>query len=281
MEKKVAIKEISIDEEKVETQNTSLGIWKTQIKTEIGMLKKLVHENIIGIFGAYFHSINNSIWLVLELMDCSLTEILYLYDSHDQLRLTEPIMARVFVEVLQALEFMHSHNIIHRDLKSDNILINSQGKIKLGDFGMSCYFSPEEEKRIPPVIMGTIYWLAPEITNMEFFGYKGDIWSLGIVGREMISGIPPYIDQEEHPDYRWPLLAQVAQGPPHLDSSDNWSNTLVDFLDLCLTIDYDERPTASKLLQHKFCQEACNMDVFVKFVSLVMLEIPKIRDKEN
>jgi len=135
---------------------------------------------------------------------------------------------------------------------------------------MSCQFEKNEEKRSPPVIMGTIYWLAPEILSMNFFGFKCDIWSLGIVGHEMVSGMPPFLDHEEDQNCRWPLLALVSHGPPPLENAEKYSSGLRSFLEGCLTEDYDARPSAEELLEHEFCTEMCNLVEFREFVEKTM-----------
>ncbi|NXP95288.1 PAK3 kinase, partial [Passerina amoena] len=91
---------------------------------------------------------------------------------------------------LQGLDFLHSNNVIHRDVKSRNILLRTDGSVKLADFGLSTQLTPEHSRRSS--VVRTTWWMAPEVVTHEPYGPKVDIWSLGIVGIEMIEQEPPY-----------------------------------------------------------------------------------------
>ncbi|XP_023800885.1 serine/threonine-protein kinase PAK 3-like, partial [Cyanistes caeruleus] len=100
-------------------------------------------------------------------------------------------IATVCQECLRGLAFLHANNIIHRDIKSGNILLGLDGSVKLADFGLCVQFIPE--KRKPRARVGTAFWMAPEVLRGVPYGPKVDIWSLGIVGIEMAKGEAPYI----------------------------------------------------------------------------------------
>lgn len=159
------------------------------IINEIGIMKICSKggSNIVNCKEAYEY--NKKIWIFLELMDCgALTD----YVGNDRSVLTEEVCSYILLQTVRGLFALHKRNIMHRDIKSDNILINSKGDIKLADFGYSAQLTKEKAGRKTRV--GTIYWMAPElIKGKKNYDSKVDIWSFGIFALELADGEPPYL----------------------------------------------------------------------------------------
>ncbi|XP_076315630.1 serine/threonine-protein kinase PAK 2-like [Tachypleus tridentatus] len=169
--------------------------------------------------------------------------------------LCENEISVVCKEVLKGIEFLHTNNVIHRDIKSSNILLGKDYSIKLADFGLCAKISPKQNKRTS--VVGTRQWMAPEIIIGKMYGPEVDIWSLGITVIEMIDGQPPYYD--ENSDMIYNLI--LTNGKPEIENKHNLSPVFQDFLNKCLEVDVTKRYTASELLKHPFIElaDGCNL----------------------
>lgn len=158
---------------------------------------------------------------------------------------TETEMGAVSHGVLKALKYLHKNSIIHRDIKPSNILITESGKIKLGDVGVACYMKNGEKRKS---IAGTLRFVSPEMLSEDGYNEKIDIWALGMILLEMAEGTPPFKDTH---DARILCLLSEKESPK-LTNPSKHSDKFVDFLSKCLTVDPEERPSASALLKHPF-----------------------------
>ncbi|NXS00594.1 PAK3 kinase, partial [Oxylabes madagascariensis] len=123
--------------------------------------------------------VNEELWLVMEYMDGgSLSNVI------NETDMTEREIAAVSRECLQGLDFLHSNHVIHRDVKSRNVLLRTDGSVKLADFGLYAQHPPEQSRRSS--VAATPGWMAPEVMLGQPYGPKVDIWSFGIVGLEMV-----------------------------------------------------------------------------------------------
>lgn len=223
------------------------------LENEIAMMESCRHENIVEYIGAYSH--NQDLWIVMELMSGGkLTDLLL--NTH----FSEPEIACVCKYCLVALKFLHDGQRIHRDIKSDNVLLGADGTVKLADFGFCAELTSAADKRRS--VVGTPYWMAPEVIRGVDYDTKVDIWSLGIMALEMADGEPPLLDL---PPLR-ALFIIATQPPPTLREPEKWSSTFKDFLAAALAKSPQKRASADELLQHPFVQKACDTKFLVELL---------------
>jgi len=223
--------------------------------SEVHMQQQCKHENIVELIACYY--IDEQLWVVLEFMGCgSLTGILELFPG---IKMQEPEIAYTMKETLKALEYLHVSHQVHRDIKSDNVLIGMGGEVKLADFGFAAQLTQKQQKRV--TVIGTPFWMAPELFQGDPYDAKVDIWSVGIMLMEMCEGEPPYMDL---PTARALFLISTQPMPPLAEK--HWPPELVDFLNKCLTRDPKQRASSTELLQHPFLRTAANAQGLVSFL---------------
>jgi len=224
--------------------------------TEISIMKNSRHPNVVEYIESYL--VRDKLWVIMEYMDGGcLTEIL---DQFEQMQLSEAQIAYVCSCTLKALSYIHSLHRIHRDIKSDNLLLGTNGDVKLADFGYAAQLTQNKQKRT--TIVGTPYWMAPEVIRGQNYDTKVDIWSLGIMVMEMLEGEPPYM---EFPPLR-ALFLITTKGVPPLKNPQAHSSELQSFLNLCLEKSPEARGSADQLLAHPFIRMACAPAEFAKAI---------------
>lgn len=219
------------------------------IENEIGLQMLCRHPNIVNITPPiYVH--RREVFIPMELMDASLTEQI------KREPFAEPFMAYVCKHMLMGLSAMHNFFRMHRDIKSDNVLVDTKGNVKLADFGFAAEFTQEQSKRQTTV--GTPFWMAPELIQGRKYDQLVDVWSLGITLLEMAELDPPLINE---PPLRALLLITVND-PPTFKQPELWSRECNHFLKKCLIKDPKRRATAAQLLMHPFISSACDKAEF-------------------
>lgn len=184
-------------------------------------------------------------------------------------------IATILKGILLALEYVHQHDQVHRDIKPGNVLINDEGTVKIGDFGVAASLLEEGRKRARYTVIGTLSYMAPEVLNKEIsYTQKADIWSLGITAYEFATGSSPY--------QNFPPLSIVIQilksPPPRLPKDETYSPELYDFVKVCLNHQTENRPTASTLLEHDFIKKAKDGKYLVE---TLLSQIPPLEQRSQ
>ncbi|KAM6033199.1 serine/threonine-protein kinase PAK 4 isoform 2-T3 [Chlamydotis macqueenii] len=210
---------------------------------EVVIMRDYQHENVVEMYNSYL--VGDELWVVMEFLEGgALTDIV----THT--RMNEEQIAAVCSAVLKALAVLHAQGVIHRDIKSDSILLTHDGRVKLSDFGFCAQVNKEVPRR--KSLVGTPYWMAPELISRLPYGPEVDIWSLGVMVIEMVDGEPPYFNEP-------PLKAMKMirdNLPPKLKNGHKVSPSLKGFLERVLVRDPAQRATAAELLKHPFLAKA-------------------------
>ena len=228
------------------------------LKNEIALLNLSRHPAIVEYRETFAKEDN--MWLVQELVHGgTLTDVL-----GPSIRIPEHIIAYVVRSVLQGLAYLHRAQRLHRDVKSDNVLVSYQGDVKLTDFGFATGLTTEQCQRQSTV--GTPYWMAPELIQGEPYDSRADIWALGVLLIELAEGKPPYLDEVT------PLraLLMITANPSPTLAAPHWSPEINHFLAACMAKNPSERPFAEQLLLHPFMSSAGTREEFSHFATDIL-----------
>ncbi|CAF0729510.1 unnamed protein product [Brachionus calyciflorus] len=259
---------------------------RNQILRELTVLHECNSPYIVGFYGAY--TCDGEINICMEYMDGGSLDLVLRKVN----RIPENILGKITESVLMGLKYLReSHQIMHRDVKPSNILINSNGDIKLCDFGVSGQLIDS----MANTFIGTRSYMSPERLEGNCYTVQSDIWSLGLSLVEMAIGRYPIpvpnedeiiklfqIDpkgtspRSENRSYGQPmaifeLLEYIVNEPPPTLPQSCFSNDFIDFLEICLKKEPSDRSDLNSLLQHRFIQKFKSepADTIVKWINQV------------
>ncbi|CAE8728080.1 unnamed protein product [Polarella glacialis] len=211
---------------------------RDQLINEIHTLFRITKSHfLIELYDAYVHKESGCVHVALEYMDYgSLADVKHRVDF-----VPEHLLALIMMQILEGLKTLHLNNVVHRDVKLGNILVNSQGTVKVTDFGISKNLG--ESSIVCDTFVGTATHMSPERVLGEDYGFAADIWSLGLCVYELASGVYPYGSVASFPM----LFDNLCNKPePRLPKA-KYSAELCSFVEVQLQRRPELRPSAIKL----------------------------------
>lgn len=228
------------------------------LKREIALLRELKHPNIVSYIGS--NSDEQNLYIFLEYVPGgSIAKMLVDYGP-----MQEEMVSNLVRQILTGLTYLHSKDIIHRDIKGANILVDTHGAVKISDFGISKKVQEQKAQlsdgpgaraggRIANRVslQGSVFWMAPEVVKQTANTRKADIWSLGCLIVEMLTGSHP------HPNLsQMQAIFKIGASDPGPEIPAKASKDLQSLLKSTFKISYDERPEAADLLKMPFISQS-------------------------
>jgi serine/threonine protein kinase len=256
----------------VKVMKVAAGRDVAQLQGELALYARLAHPHVVAYLGSCVDNRSGRLYIGMEYAEGgSVARMLSEYGAFP-----DPVARSYVRQILLGLDYLHAQKIVHRDLKGANILVTLGGVIKLADFGAARVLEaaavlPQEEERAAAAaaaaagegqdkakwsvsvgvfsLRGSVFWISPEMLHGRSYGRRADIWSLGCVVIEMLTGKHPWpeLAMETTPWSAMFKIAQSGHGPPR---PEDLSDDARSFLDACLSMDPAARPTAAQLLDH-------------------------------
>ena len=237
-----------------------------KIMSEIDILSKCDSPFIVGYFECFLRSLvqrgghhhgqqrveghPNEMWIVMEFCDGgSVSDLIEAAGGRGFFAMPEECIRAACAGIVLGLEYLHKNEICHRDIKCGNVLLTNDGHVKLADFGVSAELTNTINKR--KTVVGSPFWIAPEVIKESHYDGRADVWSLGITVIEMAEGAPPHSNLN-------PLRAIFlipSKPAPTLADPDNWSPEMLDFIRCCCKKDPSERSDSALLTGHPFVMQ--------------------------
>lgn len=246
----------------------------SNISREAQTMILIDHLNVLRAHCSFVNGHN--LWVVMPYMAGG--SCLHIMKSVYPHGFEETVIATILKDVLKGLEYLHHQGHIHRDVKAGNILVDSRGGVKLGDFGVSaCLFDSGDRQRTRNTFVGTPCWMAPEVMEqLHGYDFKADIWSFGITALELAHGHAPF---SKYPPMKV-LLMTLQNAPPSLDyeRDKKFSRSFKHMIATCLVKDPSKRPSAQKLLKQPFFKQAKSHDYLVR---KILEGLPTLGDRHQ
>lgn len=244
----LAVKQVETPSPGANSQNDSRKKSMIEaLKREISLLRDLRHPNIVQYLGC--SSSPEYLNIFLEYVPGgSVQTVLNSYGA-----LPEPLVRSFVRQILTGLSYLHGKEIIHRDIKGANILVDNKGTIKISDFGISKkleasnILSGANNNKHRPSLQGSVYWMAPEVVKQTSYTRKADIWSLGCLVVEMMTGTHPFPDCTQ-----LQAIFKIGGAKAAPTIPDHASEEAKDFLAQTFELDHNKRPSADDLMLHSF-----------------------------
>eukprot|EP00571_Detonula_confervacea_P008662 CAMPEP_0172318398 /NCGR_PEP_ID=MMETSP1058-20130122/34787_1 /TAXON_ID=83371 /ORGANISM="Detonula confervacea, Strain CCMP 353" /LENGTH=596 /DNA_ID=CAMNT_0013033229 /DNA_START=119 /DNA_END=1909 /DNA_ORIENTATION=+ len=222
---------------------------------EIDILAKCNSPYIVGYFECFIcppkkRTDTGEMWIVMEFCDGgSVSDLIEAAGGRGSFAMPEECIRAACAGIVLGLEYLHKKEICHRDIKCGNVLLTNDGDVKLADFGVSAELTNTINKR--KTVVGSPFWIAPEVIKEAHYDGRADVWSLGITAIEMAEGAPPHSNLN-------PLRAIFlipSKPAPTLADPDNWSPEMLDFIRCCCKKDPSERSDSALLTSHPFVRQ--------------------------
>ncbi len=253
-----------------------------EIRMEVNMMRLAEHPNTVRCYCSFVTG--KELWLVMEYMDMgSCLRVMNVARKKGKIEgMLEKWVAYILHETLQGLAYFHNSGQLHRDIKAGNILLSSDGRVQLADFGVAGWLIGNGKRRkTTKSFVGTPCWMAPEVMEqLDGYDQRADVWSIGITALELAKGFAPYAKLEPMKV----LLKTIEQDPPSLKTYEGdkqpdgeaFSRSFKEFIRLCLQKLPKKRPSVATLLNHSFFKKRNITAAKESLVQDLLNHIPKV-----
>ncbi|CAO3699685.1 unnamed protein product [Rhizopus stolonifer] len=229
------------------------------------------HPNVLRVYGSFVNG--SKLYIITPYLSGG--SCLDIMRNRFSEGLDKSSITTILKQALEAMIYLHKNGHIHRDVKAGNLLMDEDGTVLLGDFGVSSSLMETGERGMRKTFVGTPCWMAPEVMEQAEYDYKADVWSFGITAIELATGHAPFA---KYPPLKV-LMMTLSNDPPTLEretSIHKYSKAFKDMVDSCLVKDPHKRPTAEKLLQHSFFKQAKKKEYLIK---TILSDLPPLEQR--